>query len=132
MKNALLVFLAAVALVSCDFSGLLMKDAGTAGGSSVPPDTKSYMTSFKILVSNNSSAISSDIVAFINADERKIYFSVPFNVYNNNLALIPTITVSNGGTYSPTGAQYFKFPVTYDVIQGDTIITYTTSVTTTP
>lgn len=62
----------------------------------------------------------------INQDEQTVTVTVPDNLNVTNIA--PEVSVSQGATYSPKGAQDFTNPVTYTVSNGDATKTYTVTV----
>ncbi len=126
MRTALVVALAAC-LAGCDLSGFV--PSLKAPSSTPQQSSAAFVTSFVFNQSQNAS-LTQNIVSFVDASNKTITFALPYNVWNNQLALTPSVSVSPGATLSPTQnqARNFRFTVTYTVTAQDgTKNTYTTA-----
>lgn len=74
---------------------------------------------FRFLASNGENTeLSSDSVATIGSDT--VYVILPYDVLQEpSLFLEPSITVTDGASYTPTGPQNFKNPLSYTVTGAD-------------
>ncbi len=102
------------------------------GGDNNPPvlSNEKQITDFQFNASNNS-GLTENVIGEINQENQSVILVVPFGT--DVTSLLPTIQVSAGATYSPTGAQDFTQPVTYTVTaENETTNNYNVTVNVAP
>ncbi len=101
-------------------------DDNSGGNNSPEESNEKQITGFAFNTSNNSE-LDTNVIGTINQDERSISVIVPYGT--EITSLIPTIQVSNGASYSPTGAQNFINSVNYTITaENSTTAVYSVSV----
>lgn len=106
-------------------------DDGTSGYNNPPVlSDEKQITSFQFNASNNS-GLTENANGEIDPEGRSVTLVVPFGT--DITSLLPTVQVSDGATYSPTGAQDFTDPATYTITaENGTSNTYTVTVNVAP
>lgn len=109
----ILAVLLVVGLQGCDMSALFGlgdedEEGGQTGGGSEGPQIESY-----ILRAADNPELSFDVVGSVGSTEVRVVLS--YDVVNNNVLLTPTVEVTEGATYAPSGEVGFRTDNFYEV-----------------
>jgi hypothetical protein len=106
-----------VVMVSCNFATLISPSKSSSTGKT--SDGNVYITGFTIKAADNPTVLTSDIVGSVDSTNNVVSLVLPYKVFDTPVALVPTITTTEGATLNLSGAQDFTVAKSYQVMSAD-------------